>query len=79
MAKPKPQRFTATVQIDTGKRVVAPGGEIEPAELDPAVWAAQVVTGRIVEAKAAAEIVAGLGRLNEAGQAALDKLAPSAE
>jgi hypothetical protein len=79
MARPKPQRFTATVQIDNGKRVVAPGGEIEPSELDPAVWGALVATGRIVETKAAAEIVADLARLNEAGQAALDKLAPSAE
>ncbi len=52
MAKPKPQRFTATVQIDTGKRVVAPAGSIEPAELDPAVWSAQIATGRIVEAPA---------------------------
>lgn len=52
MAKPKPPRFTATVQIDNGRKMFAPGEPIEPPDLDPAVWAAQVATGRIVEALA---------------------------
>lgn len=80
MAKPKQPRFIATVQIDNGKKVFAPGEPIEPSDLDPAVWAAQLATDRIVDQNIAAGEagIAELRRLNDAGQAALDELKASA-